>query len=414
MFALVDCNNFYVSCERAFNPKLENRPVVVLSNNDGCIIARSNEAKALGIPMGAPLFEYRDLIKKSGVITCSSNYSLYGDMSYRVMSILEEFTPQVQVYSIDEAFLDFDIPNQLEHARKLKKKIYQYTGIPVSVGIAPTKTLAKVANHKAKKTPNSEGVYRIDAENRIETLAQFPVEDIWGIGRKNAKKLKTKGIETALNLCEVDDAWIKKILTVVGLRTVWELRGKSCMSIEELPLSKKSITCSRAFGSPVNTLSKLYEAISSYAARAAEKVRKQKSFASSMFVFLVLHPFQSGGQTVKITFPEPTAYTPEIIHYAKIAVHQLYKEGLIYRKAGIILEGLVSDTVYQRDLFSQEVANSEKQKQVMAMMDKMNQSLGYKAVRLAAEGVNKPWQMKQEKRSPRYTTQWDEIPIIRI
>jgi len=415
MFALVDCNNFYVSCERVFNPKLENRPIVILSNNDGCIIARSNEAKALGIPMGAPFFEYRYLIEKSGVIVCSSNYSLYGDMSHRVMSTLEELAPQVQVYSIDEAFLDYDVTNQVERAQELRKKVHQCTGIPVSVGIAQTKTLAKIANHKAKKDPSADGVCLIDTNNMIESLGDFPVEDVWGVGRQHAKKLKEKGVYTALDLRNTDDRWIKKNMSVVGLRTVWELRGNSCLPLEDAPVAKKSITCSRAFGKPINNIEHLNEAISTYAASAGEKARKQKSLASSMFVSLVLHPFHSGGHTVKITFPEPTAYTPELIHYAKIAVNQLYKEGFVYRKAGVLLEGLVSEDVYQRDLFAKKNnESSEKQKTVMMMMDKMNKKLGHKAIRLAAEGMDKPWIMKQDRCSPRYTTHWDEIPIVRI
>lgn len=413
LFALVDCNNFYASCERVFNPLLEGRPIVVLSNNDGCIIARSNEAKALGIPMGAPLFEYRELMNKHGVAVCSSNYALYGDMSQRVMQVLEMNAPQVQVYSIDESFLDYDVPDPIREAKILREKVKQWTGIPVSIGIAKTKTLAKVANHIAKKNPEFGGVFLLDETNCEAVLDKFPVDDIWGIGRQYAEKLTKRGVKTALDLRDTDDAWIKKHLTVVGLRTVWELRGTSCIPLDEAPSAKQSITSSRAFGRPITELNELYESVSSYAARAAEKARKEKRLASSMFVFFVLHPFRSGGNSVKITFPEPTAYTPEIIHYAKLAAHEIYRPGYSYRKAGVILEGLVDEDSYQRDLFANKGPLHDKQKQRMELLDKMNRSFGKNTLHTAAEGVTKKWSMKQERRSPRYTTRWDEIPVAK-
>ncbi|MEM1282937.1 MAG: Y-family DNA polymerase [Chlamydiota bacterium] len=413
LLALVDCNNFYASCERVFNPLLEGKPIVILSNNDGCIIARSNEAKALGIPMGAPLFEYRELIKKHGVVVCSSNYALYGDMSQRVMEVLEMNTPEVQVYSIDESFLDFDVPNPIQEAKSLRATIKQWTGIPVSIGIAKTKTLAKVANHIAKKNPEFCGVFYLDEKNSTSILQKFPVEDVWGIGRRYAEKLIKQGIKTALDLRDTDDTWIKKHMTVVGLRTVWELRGTSCIPLEEAPSAKQSITSSRAFGRPITELDELYESVASYAARAAEKARKEKRLASSMFVFFVFHPFRSGGNNVKIIFPEPTSYTPEIIHYAKLAAHEIYRSGHSYRKAGVILEGLVDENSYQRDLFANKGPLQEKQKQAMALLDKMNRGFGHKTIHMAAEGLKKTWLMKQEQRSPRYTTRWDEIPIVK-
>jgi DNA polymerase V len=413
-FALVDCNNFYASCERTFNPKLESKPIVVLSNNDGCIIARSNEAKALGIPMGAPLFEYREFMKKHGVTVCSSNYALYGDMSQRVMNVLEINAPQVQVYSIDESFLDFDVPNPTHEAQILRTKVKQWTGIPVSIGIANTKTLAKVANHVAKKNPEFNGVFLLNDDNAEAVLKKFPVDGIWGVGRKYAEKLIKRGIKTALDLRNADDAWIKKHMTVIGLRTVWELRGTSCIPLDEAPPSKQSITSSRSFGRPITLVEELCESVSSYAARAAEKARKEKKLASSMFVFFVFHPFRSGSNSIKILFPEPTAYTPEIIHYAKVAAHEVYREGFSYRKAGIILDGLVDEATYQRDLFANKGPLHDKQKHAMALLDKMNRSFGKKTLHMAAEGVKKPWAMKQENRSPRYTTRWDEIPTVKI
>jgi DNA polymerase V len=392
-----------------FDPKLENRPVVILSNNDGCIIARSNEAKALGIPMGAPFFECRDLIRRHGVVVRSSNYALYGDMSQRVMDILELSAPDIQVYSIDEAFLDFDIPGCVDSARALRKKVKQWTGIPVSIGIAPTKTLAKVANHVAKKNLDLEGVFLLELAHSDATLSRFPVKDVWGVGPRLAEMLQRHGIATAKDLRDADDVWIKKKMSIVGLRTAYELRGTQCFSIDNEPSPKQSITCSRAFGRPIHDLEELCEAVSSYAARAAEKARGQQSLATTMFVFLAFHPFRSGGRSVKITFPEPTAYTPEIIHYAKAAVSELFHKNTVYRKAGIILEGLVSEECYQRDLFSGKGEAAQKQRDVMALVDKINKNFGSRTLHTLAEGTKKPWAMKQENRSPRYTSCWEEI-----
>lgn len=413
LFALVDCNNFYASCERVFQPKLKKRPIVVLSNNDGCIVARSNEAKALGIPMGAPLFQYRELIERQGVHICSSNFALYGDMSQRVMQSLEEFSPNVEIYSIDEAFLDFDFPDPLQQGRDLRKAVNQWTGIPVSVGIAPTKTLAKVANHIAKKDPAKKGVYSFEEKCAEEVLSHFPISDIWGIGRRYTEMLCRYGIKTAWDFRSSSDEWIRKKMGVVGLRIAMELRGVSCIPFDEAPSAKQSITCSRTFGRPVTEIEELAEAVASYAAKAAEKMRKEKRLASSLFLFLLFHPFRSGSNSLKITFPEPTAYTPEIVYYAKLALSQLYREAYVYRKAGVLLEGLVDEETFQRDLFENKGPLHDEQMKRMELLDKMNKKFGKKTLHFAAEGVKKEWSMKREMRSPRYTTCWEEIPVIK-
>ena len=418
MFALIDCNNFYVSCERVFNPRWVNKPVVVLSNNDGCIIARSNEAKALGIPMGAPLFQYKDLIKAHDVIVSSSNYTLYGDMSQRVMKTLELFSPDIQVYSIDEAFLKFSKEDLEKQGKNIKKTVLRWTGIPVSIGIGCTKTLAKVANRHAKKDSASEGVVVLNNGEKINSLLDtLPVNDIWGIGSKYSKKLSRLGIFTAKDLKDADDTLIKRHLTTVGLRTAWELRGISCLPLEEIPPKKQSVTCSRSFGRQIKDLDILNEAIATYTARAGEKIRTQKTVASMMVIFLQNHSSSDGEQRyshARIVFPEPTNYTPRLIHYAKTAIKELFRSGLSYRKAGVILEGLVSDHAYQQDLFTPKGPQTLKQEQLMKTIDLMNNQKGYSAVFSAAEGAKKSWQMKRQHCSARFTTDWNELLTIKI
>ena len=287
IFALVDCNSFYVSCERVFNPQLVDKPVVVLSNNDGCVIALSREAKKAGLTMGTPTFMLKDVMAEKGVIACSSNYTLYGDMSRRVMRTLEAFSPDIQVSSIDEAFLHLELNNAEEGMRQARKTILQHTGIPVSIGIAPTKTLAKAANHVAKKDPAKNGVFSLESSSlQEEVLRRMPVEDIWGVGRQISKFLNLSGIISAWDLRNTDDSWIKKHLTVVALRTVWELRGISCLQLEEVTPDKKSIISSKAFGRLVLTLEELQEATATYMGRAAEKLRRQSSLATSIGVHI--------------------------------------------------------------------------------------------------------------------------------
>lgn len=415
MFALVDCNSFYVSCERVFNPKWKGKPVVVLSNNDGCVIALSNEAKALGIPMGVPFFQIKNLIEAHGVIACSSNYTLYGDISARVMQTLKPFAADMQIYSIDEAFMLLHHKDNDAYARHIRKTVLQCTGIPVSIGVAATKTLAKVANKMAKKHPSLGGVFVLQTQEAIDkALDTLPVTDIWGIGRRMGGRLNRLGIQSAKQMRDAQDSIIRKNLTVTGLRTAWELRGISCLSLEEVPPLKKSVTNSRAFGKPVDTLEELCEAVASYTARAAEKIREQNSLSSHMVVYVELHPFASGSFHTRIVFPQPTAYTPHLIGYAKTAIESLFQKGCRYRKAGVILDGLVPDGNYQQDLFTPQGPQVEKQKKIMKTMDLLNEKYGHTVLRTAAEGFSRTWQMKQGLRTPRYTTHWDEILTIKI
>lgn len=419
LFALVDCNNFYVSCERVFNPKLWNKPVVILSNNDGCVIARSNEAKALGIPMGAPVFQYRDLLKKNRVILYSSNYTLYGEMSHRVMQTLSQFAPDMEIYSIDEAFLMVGGESSLaDHSRTIKQTVYQWTGIPVSIGIAPTKTLAKAANRYAKKNLPKEGFFILTDENlKKEILMKMPVEDVWGIGRQISAKLNRNQIYTAWDLANAKDEWIRKNLSVVGLRTVWELRGISCMSLEEAPSPKKSIVCSRSFGVEVKEEAEMAEAVSCYAARAAEKLRGQESVASFIEVFLCTNRFKEGpvyANALQIMLPQPTDYTPYLIHYAKYALHRIFRSGFAYKKVGIMLGGLVSNKSVQQDLFWEHKLSLEKQHRVMELMDQTNHRYGKDTLKFAAEGIAQPWKMQRKSCSPHFTTSWEDILSIRI
>lgn len=418
-FALIDCNNFYVSCERVFNPKLWGVPVVVLSNNDGCFVARSNEAKALGIPMGAPLFQYREVIEAHDVAVFSSNYALYGDMSRRVMEVLKMFCPRVQVYSIDEAFCDLDVPDRVMFGRRLRATVAKWTGIPVSIGMAPTKTLAKVANHYAKKHPEERGVFLLEGERQIEALLRkTEVEDLWGIGSRLGAMLRKRQIYTAWDLRNADDSWVKRQMTVVGLRMVWELRGISCLSLEEVAPAKQSITTSRSFGRPVTSFRELNEALSTYAARVAEKLRRQKALASHLSVFAVPKPDEFGNPLytyqLDLVFPEPTDYTPLIVRFAKELLSHLFQEGVAYRKVGIMLSGLVPEKYAQPTLFPVTPVPVGRQKQLMQTLDEINRAYGRNALWFASEGVGQEWQMRQERRTARFTTRWDELLTVKI
>lgn len=419
MFALIDCNSFYVSCERVFNPKLIGKPAVVLSNNDGCVIALSREAKALGIPMGAPYFQFKNILEAHGVAVYSSNYTLYGDLSARVMNVLSGFAARREVYSIDEAFLLLETKDLLNTAREIRNKVLHWTGIPVSIGIGATKTLAKVANKLAKKNPEkTQGVYLLDSPERVDyTLAQLPVTDVWGIARRCGLRLNRIGINTAKEFKDADDILIRKHLSVTGLRTAWELRGISCLRLEETYAAKKSVTSSKAFGKPIDNLEMLEQAVATYTARAAEKIREQKLLASSLLVFIELHPFRSEACNTfcqHLALPEPTSYTPQLIAYAKSVLPRLFREGSCYRKAGIILENLVPETRYAQDLFSSHGPQFEKQKIVMKTVDNLNERFGRKTIYSAAEGIDPKWKMRQHLRSAHFTTDWNQILTIRI
>lgn len=414
--ALIDCNNFYASCERVFNPKLEGKPIIVLSNNDGMIIARSNEAKAVGIKMGEPLFKVQDLVKKFDVKVFSSNYTLYGDMSQRVMSMMERFSPKVEIYSIDEAFLSFDgfdCENIEEHCRMIRKTIKKWTGIPVSIGIASTKTLAKLANRVAKKNPAMEGVLNLwDVDNLDDYLKKVDVEDIWGVGRQYTKLLYLNNIYSAYDLKNAPDNWIRSKMTVMGLRTVFELREIPCVSIDNAHPDKKSIVCSRSFGKVTNSMQYVKEAIATFTSRAAEKMRKQKSAAHILHIFLRTNPFKSTPQYhngVMIEFPIATDSTAEMIKMAEKGVEQIFRPEYEYHKVGVMLSGFIRNDNAQTTIFDTE--DRIKAAKVTELIDKVNKEWGTNTIFYAAAGTKKEWKTKSERRSPRYTTNWKELAV---
>lgn len=419
--SLVDCNNFYVSCERVFDPKLEGRSVVVLSNNDGVIISRSNEAKALGIGMAVPFFKIRRLIEANDVQVFSANFPLYGDMSQRVMNTLSQFTPDMEIYSIDEAFLDFSGFKGVDltaYGRKIRGTVKQWTGIPVSIGIAGTKTLAKIGNEIAKRSPKAEGVVNlVKSEHLDQALARVEVEEVWGIGRRSAPRLRDKGIETALDLREAEEAWIKNKFGLPGLRTVLELRGTPCLTLESSPPPKQGITTSRSFGAPVESLDDLKEAVADYVSHAAEKLRGQESLARILTVFLMTNPFGKDSQyhnAIPIELPIPTDSTPELLHQALAGTERIFRKGYRYHKAGVMLSGLLPRGQVQADLWEKEGPDPERRRKLMQALDRVNARMGAGTVAFAAEGIHKVWRMKSERRSKRYTTRWDELVEVTV
>jgi len=411
--ALVDCNNFYASCERLFDPKLRGRPVVVLSNNDGCVIARSNEAKALGIGMGDPWHLNRDKFEKHGVVVRSSNYTLYGDISGRVVTVLREFTPELEVYSIDEAFLSFEgFPDLDRHARELRYRVLQWTGIPVSVGIAPTKTLAKVANRIAKKSPDTGGVLDLmclaDQERALERIE---LTDIWGIAARLALRLKELGIETPLQLRDADPTILRERLGVVVQRTALELRGKRCQALTLDMPNNKTILASRSFGRVVTELSELEESVSSHIARAAEKLRRQGLAAGMVMVFLTTNPFRPQDKQYQasktIGLAVSSADTLVLTKAALIAVRLVYRKGYRYKKAGITLLDLSASGVVQSDLWT--TPDTPRSKALMRAMDAINAEHGRETIKLAGSGIERGWKLRSEQKSQRFTTDWDEL-----
>lgn len=426
VIALVDCNSFYASCEKVFRPELKDKPVVVLSNNDGCIIARSKEAKALNIDMGQPFHKVRCQLHKHNVTYFSSNYALYGDMSCRVMQALSHFTPNLEVYSIDEAFLDLtgiiehvDEKKLQHYGREIKQYVYRATGIPVSIGIAETKVLAKIANKAAKKYDDCQGVFCLPSgSERDSILAQVPVNDIWGIGGKLSQRLLRYGIENAKALRDTDPQSIRYEplkMGIVGARMVWELRGVPCLDYELVVPNKKEIACTRSFGKPITTLSEMKQSIAAYTSRVAEKARKQHSAAGMITVFLLTNPFiQSDPQYYNsrlIKLPVPTATTSELIFYATQAVSQIFRHGYRYKKSGVILSGLLPEDAVQSNLFDER--DRIKDNRLMQAMDQINRSFGSGTVQYASCGVKPGWHLKAEFRSPRYTTHWEEIACVR-
>ncbi|MFC5271395.1 Y-family DNA polymerase [Adhaeribacter terreus] len=421
LFALVDCNNFYASCERLFRPELEGKPVVVLSNNDGCAIARSNEAKALGVKMGDPLFQIQDIVKQHNIHVFSSNYELYGDMSFRVAETLRSFTPNVEVYSVDESFLDlgeFKFLNLPEYALNIKNRVKQNTGIPVSIGVAPTKTLAKVANRIAKKSPKANGCLVLtDSYHIDEALKRTEIGDVWGVGRQYAKFLINYGIATAYKLKHTNDSWIKKHLSVVMLRTVKELRGEPCADLELEPGKKKEICTSRSFGKPVKEFDELLEAASTHAGKCAFKLRKQKCCAKELTVFVHTNRFADTPQyfnSKKIQLPTASSSDLELIKHTKKALERIYKPGYLYKKAGVIVSDIIPGSNVQLNLLDK--TDHGKEFTLMQFLDRITNKFGRDSVKVACQGIDpkKNWNLKREFISPCRTTRLNEILTIRI
>ncbi len=421
MFALVDGNNFYASCERVFNPKLEGVPIVILSNNDGCVIARSNEAKALGIKMGAPYFQMKELIQKHNIKAFSSNYTLYGDMSARMMSILSEFAPEVEVYSIDECFLslkgfnNFHLGNM---GQSIRSSVRQQVGIPCCVGIGPTKTLAKIANRFAKKNPGTNGVFAIENEDsRLHALKNIAVEDVWGIGRRYADLLNSMGVETAYELSRFPESWARQYLGgVVGVRLLRELNGQQCIELEMVPGPKKIISATRCFGKIVTQERDISEALSFHVARAAEKLRQQNSVAKSVHFFFQTSPFSKTTpffQVYKsVTLPVATNDTRRLNEPVQELLKKTFRKGLRYQKAGIHLHGITPEDELQQDFFTN--ADTPKAKVIMSTLDNLNKRFGRNTVNFASSGFERSWITQANLRSRCYTTNWDELLTVRI
>ncbi|MFV0173952.1 Y-family DNA polymerase [Empedobacter falsenii] len=417
MFALVDCNNFYASCERVFNPTLNGKPVVVLSNNDGCVVARSNEAKALGIPMGAPAFQYESLFRLKGVKVFSSNYALYASMSNKVMNILKQHCPEIEVYSIDESFLyfrGFENYDLKQYCTQIKEMIYQYTKIPVCIGIAPTKALAKVANRIAKKYPmHHNGVYTIDTQQKIEkALKWLPIGDIWGIGRQLSKRLSYIGCNTAYKFTQLEDEYLRRNFSIVELRLKKELLGQSVLGLDEIQ-RKKSIATTRSFDHTVTDYNYLHERVSTFAVSSAEKLRREKSKCNIITVFVMTNrfdetqAFQSNSLSTTLDYD-----TNSSIILSKAATFLLDKlvpeEGRMpeYKKAGVIVSAITPDNQAQMNLFAEE---SPKHKSLMQVMDKLNSYYGDHKIALGSQDLSTKWKMKREKLSPCYTTKLTDI-----
>jgi len=427
MIGIVDCNSFYCSCERLFKPDLLHKPVVVLSNNDGCIISRSDEAKAVGIEMGSPYFMQKNDLKKNGVITFSSNYHLYGDLSWRVMETLRTMLPDgcVEVYSVDESFIDLAHiePTALQSFTvSLKNIIEQWTGISVSIGVAPTKALSKVANRLAKKNKQATGcVLILNTDKKVtQALQKTPIADVWGIGYQYAKKLSNYGINTAYDLTLRTENWAHQELGgVVGARLFRELKGFPCIDMQSERVTKHMIATTRMFGNPVTTLHELEEAVATYTARAAEKLRRQHAAARGITVLIVPKQEVKGSyyrhgptKSGAVRLPLATALTNELVKAALELVRSLFEAGKTYKKAGVILSDIVPETVIQGNLFAQAPDNT-KARALMEAIDNINFSMRGDILKFAASGTTRNWKMRQEMRSPRYTTRWEELPLLK-
>tara|TARA_B110000116_G_scaffold67605_1_gene58227 strand:- start:4829 stop:6088 length:1260 start_codon:yes stop_codon:yes gene_type:complete len=419
MYALIDCNNFYVSCERVFNPRLENKPVIVLSNNDGCVIARSDEVKSMGVKMGEPAFKIKDTIYKNNIITFSTNFALYGNMSNRVINTISSFSCDMEIYSIDEVFINLSIFNEkdlLSLSLEIKNKIKKWTGIPVSIGIAKTKTLAKAANYIAKQN-KSVGVCLINSSNRLSFLNQIPISKVWGVGSKRDHFLKINGIKTARDLSVVDLFWIRKHMTITGEKTVQELRGISCMPLELLSSSKKSICTSRTFGKMIDNDKELINSIATYVARCAEKLRLQKSYANVAHIFISSNSFRKDlpqyTQSKVIKFPSPLSDTGEMLVCIIPVVKKIFKSGYLYKKAGVVLSGIIADSIVQGNLF-EDYYNIKNRSVLLKTIDSINKKMGRDTIRYAIQDYNKNLILKQQNLSQCYTTKWSDLLSVKL
>lgn len=418
MYALVDCNNFYASCERVFNPNLQNKPVVILSNNDGCIIARSDEAKRLNLPMGSPIFKYEHFCKRHNIVILSSNYPLYGDMSARVMAILEQFTPRVEVYSIDEAFIDltgFDSYDFDQYGMSIRKRILKWTGLPICIGIAPTKALCKVANKIARKFPReTSGVYVIDSDTkRLKALKWTPVKKIWGIGHRLEKRLLAKGCKTAFDFTQMPDQWVLSNFSITEWKLKKDLEGTPMIGFE-IRETKRSIAITRSFEESYSDIENITERISTFAGVCAEKLRAQKTSCHMIIVTLKSDRYKKGTHQYKtsktVLFPYPTDSTINITKASSEAVKTMFKTGIGYKKGGVIVTGLVPTNHHQLNLFFHE---NPKHKPLMSAMDHLNKKFKSRVVKLANQDLKRTWKMKQERLSPRYTTKINEIIVVK-
>jgi len=415
LFALVDVNNFYASCERLFDPRLEGRPVVVLSNNDGCIIARSQEAKDLGIAMGIAVHKVKDVLRRERVRVYSSNYALYGDMSRRVVSVLKRFTPYLEVYSIDESFLDLGgVAGIAATSHDIKDTVFRWTGLPVSVGVGITKTLTKVANRIAKKDPTHQGVF-IMPDDPDAILGGHKTDDVWGVGRRLAARLDAIGITTALDLKNAEPKFIRARLGVSVERTVLELRGTPCQALEMTTAAQKGIMVSRGFSRRLTQYRDIEAAVATYASRAAEKLRRQGLAANKLTTFLRTSPFDPAprryANAAGFVFPEATFDTIHIIKAARQCLKEIYQPGLSYQKAGVFLDGLEDPRRAQRSLFAPN-GDVDKSRALMKAMDRINANHGSDTLRLAVTGTRRPWSMKQNRKSPCYTTRWQDLKQV--
>lgn len=432
MYALVDGNNFYVSCERVFRPSLQGRPVVVLSNNDGCAIARSNEAKALGIKMGAPWFQIRHMEDSEGLVALSANFTLYGDMSDRVMSLAAGLGPTQEIYSIDESFIGLTgVRGDLaDRGRRIRARILAWTGVPCGIGIGGTKTLAKLANHIAKTTERKPGTYppelaqvcnlsALPAADLDAVLSATEVGEVWGVGRRIGAALQEAGLRTVLDLVHSDPATIRRRWGVVLERTVRELQGMQCVGLDDAPAPKKEIACTRSFGRPMTEIAPLIEAVSEFAGRAAEKLRKQDGHAGQVLVFAHTSPHRSGPRfhrSVIVPLRRPTADTPALVRAAVAGLHQIYQPGYDLIKAGVMLLDLTPASRVQQELALEDDSADPTRARLMVAMDALNGRFGKGTVHAASTGINderREWGMKQERRTPNYTTAWDEVPVAR-